>query len=139
MSFKLTYATMFDPDDLALPANVPDHFNYDRKVVTQADVHKMLANYLGKIALCDDCLGRLIEAMKARGTWDNCLFIFTSDHGEMMGSHGALSKGRFWEESARVPLVVRSDRAPAERGLRSQADPQMWVRGFPQDRRHGAR
>jgi arylsulfatase A-like enzyme len=33
--------------------------------------------------------------------------VFTADHGEMMGAHGALSKGRFWEESARVPLVVR--------------------------------
>jgi len=101
------YATMFDPEDLALPANVPEHFNYDRHVFDQADVRRMLANYLGKMALCDDCIGRLIDAMKARGTWDQCLFIFTSDHGEMMGSHGALSKGRFWEESARVPLVVR--------------------------------
>jgi len=101
------YATMFDPVDLALPANVPEEFNYDRHIFNQADVRKMLANYLGKMALCDDCIGELIEAMKARGTWDNCLFVFTSDHGEMMGAHGALSKARFWEESARVPLVVR--------------------------------
>jgi choline-sulfatase len=33
--------------------------------------------------------------------------IFTSDHGEMMGAHGALAKGRFYEESGRVPLVIR--------------------------------
>ena len=113
------YATMFDPETLTLPANVPARFNYDRKPFTPADVRRMLANYLGKMALCDDCIGRLIEAMKARGTWDNTLFIFTSDHGEMMGSHGAMSKGRFWEESARVPLVmrwpghVRTGRSPA--------------------------
>jgi len=101
------YATMFDPEKLTLAANVPDHFNYDRHNYSQADVRKMLANYLGKIALADECVGRLIDAMKARGTWDKTLFIFTSDHGEMMGAHGGLSKGRFWEESARVPLVMR--------------------------------
>jgi len=33
--------------------------------------------------------------------------IFSADHGEMLGAHGALSKGRMWEESARVPLVAR--------------------------------
>ena len=67
----------------------------------------MLANYLGKMALVDDCVERLADAMKARGTWDNTLVIFTSDHGEMMGSHGYLTKGRFYEESVRVPLFVR--------------------------------
>lgn len=67
----------------------------------------MLANYLGKIALVDHCVGRLVDAMRARGTWDNALVIFTADHGEMMGSHGHLTKGRFYEESGRVPLVIR--------------------------------
>jgi arylsulfatase A-like enzyme len=101
------FATMFDPETLKLPANVPERFNYDRREVTQPEVRRMLANYLGKIALADECIGRLIEAMKVRGTWDRTLFVFTSDHGEMMGAHGALSKGRFREESARVPLVLR--------------------------------
>ncbi|MCB1212328.1 MAG: sulfatase-like hydrolase/transferase, partial [Verrucomicrobiales bacterium] len=67
----------------------------------------MLANYLGKMALVDDCVGRLVEAMKTRGTWDESLTVFTADHGEMMGAHGYLTKGRFYEESVRVPLVMR--------------------------------
>jgi arylsulfatase A-like enzyme len=113
------YATMFDPEKVTLPANVPASFNYDKRQVSQAELRKMLANYLGKMALADECIGRLVEAMKARGTWDNTLFVFTSDHGEMMGAHGMLSKGRFWEESSRVPLVIRwpghvqSGRTPA--------------------------
>jgi choline-sulfatase len=45
--------------------------------------------------------------MQQRGTWEHALAIFTADHGEMMGSHEAMSKGRFYEESARVPLVIR--------------------------------
>jgi arylsulfatase A-like enzyme len=67
----------------------------------------MLANYLGKMALVDDNIARLADAMKARGTWANTLVIFTADHGEMMGAHGYLTKGRFYEESVRVPLVLR--------------------------------
>ncbi len=101
------FATMFDPAKITLPENVPVKFNYDRREVTPAEVRGMVANYLGKMALADECIGQLVEAMKTRGTWEETLFVFTSDHGEMMGAHGALSKGRFWEEAARVPLVLR--------------------------------
>ena len=101
------FATMYDPEKLKLPANVPESFVREGHTLDQAETRRLLANYLGKISLVDHCTGRLIEAMKARGTWDNTLVIFTSDHGEMMGAHGFLTKGRFHEESARVPFVVR--------------------------------
>jgi arylsulfatase A-like enzyme len=101
------FATMYDPQSLTLPANVPESFARDGRTIDRAEVRRMLANYLGKMALVDHCVGRLVEAMRARGTWDNALVIFTADHGEMMGSHGAMAKGRFYEESGRVPLVVR--------------------------------
>ena len=101
------YATMFDPERIELPANVPERFVHDGRTLERADVRRMAANYLGKIAFVDTCVGRLVEAMKARGTWDGALVAFTADHGEMMGAHGALSKGRFWEESARVPFALR--------------------------------
>ena len=101
------YATMFDPEKLTLPANVPEKYLREGHALDQAATKRMLANYLGKMALVDDCVARLVEAMKARGTWDKTLFVFTADHGEMMGGHGYLTKGRFYEESVRVPLVVR--------------------------------
>lgn len=101
------YATMFKPEELKVPANVPEQFFREGHVIRHADVQRMLANYLGKIALVDDNAGRLIEAMKQRGTWDDTLVCFTADHGEMMGAHGYLTKGRFYEESGRVPLFIR--------------------------------
>ena len=101
------FATMFDPAQLTLPANVPETYLREGHALNRDETRKVLANYLGKIALVDHCVGRLIEAMKQRGTWDNALVIFTADHGEMMGAHGYLTKGRFYEESAHVPLVVR--------------------------------
>jgi arylsulfatase A-like enzyme len=101
------FATMFDPTKLTLPANVLESFKRERRDIDRMEVQRMLANYLGKIALVDDNVGRLVEAMKQRGTWDNALVCLTADHGEMMGAHGFLTKGRFYEESARVPLFVR--------------------------------
>lgn len=101
------YATMYDPEKLTLPANVPERYLREGHALDHAGTRRMLANYLGKMSLVDDCVGRLEEAMKARGTWENTLVIFTADHGEMMGSHGFVTKGRFYEESVRVPLVVR--------------------------------
>lgn len=101
------YATMYDPETLTLPGNVPEKYLREGHALDHGETKRLLANYLGKISLADHCVGRLVEAMKARGTWDNALVLFTADHGEMMGSHGALTKGRFYEESVRVPLVVR--------------------------------
>lgn len=113
------FATMYDPEKLTLPANVPESFDRGNKKLDHAELRRIFANYLGKISLADHCIGLLVEAMKARGTWDNTLVLFTADHGEMMGAHGALTKGRFYEESVRVPLVIRwpghvkSGRTPA--------------------------
>ncbi|MCP5559513.1 MAG: sulfatase-like hydrolase/transferase [Verrucomicrobiaceae bacterium] len=101
------YATMFDPEKLTLPANVPEKYLREGHALDREKTRAMLANYLGKMALVDDCVGRLVEAMKTRGTWDESLTVFTADHGEMMGAHGYLTKGRFYEESVRVPLVMR--------------------------------
>lgn len=101
------YATMYDPESLTLPANVPDVYLREGHALNHAKTKRSLANYLGKISLTDDNIGRLIAALKERGTWENTLVIFTADHGEMMGAHGYLTKGRFYEESARVPMLVR--------------------------------
>lgn len=101
------YATMYDPESLTLPANVPEPVRREGHVIDHPALRRILANYLGKISLADDNIGRLVEAFKARGTWDNTLCLFTADHGEMMGAHEAFTKGRFYEESVRVPLVIR--------------------------------
>lgn len=101
------YAKMYPPESLQLPPNVPDSFVREKESVNRTKLRTWLANYLGKISLVDSNVGRLVAALRERGTWERTLVVFTSDHGEMMGAHGVLSKGRFYEESARVPLVLR--------------------------------
>jgi arylsulfatase A-like enzyme len=57
--------------------------------------------------MLDDCVGKVIEELKAQDLYDNSLIIFTSDHGEMLGSHCLWQKMCMYEESARVPLFIK--------------------------------
>lgn len=63
----------------------------------------------GYYALCsylDEQVGLLVAALEATGQLDNTAIIYTSDHGEMAGEHGMWRKSNFYEQSARVPLIV---------------------------------
>ncbi len=101
------YARMIPPESIELPPNVPLEFRYRQVTHDRDSVRRMRANYFGKMALIDDNIGRIIDVLKRRGTWDKTLVIFSADHGEMIGAHGRVSKGSFHEESVRVPLVMR--------------------------------
>jgi arylsulfatase A-like enzyme len=58
--------------------------------------------------LADASLGTVLGALEESGAWDETVVIFTSDHGDMCGSHGLRSKGPFvYDEIMRVPLYVR--------------------------------
>jgi arylsulfatase A-like enzyme len=58
--------------------------------------------------LADQSLGTVLGALEAAGGWDDTVAIFTSDHGDMCGSHGLRSKGPFvYDEIMRVPLYVK--------------------------------
>lgn len=68
---------------------------------------EITASYFGKISLIDDSIGRILQAYERKGWLDNTVIIFASDHGEMLGDHGRLSKSVFYESALRVPLIVR--------------------------------
>ncbi|MCC5805226.1 MAG: sulfatase-like hydrolase/transferase [Opitutales bacterium] len=67
----------------------------------------MTAAYRGLCSLVDEMTGRVLAALEANGQADRTIVVFTSDHGEMMGSHGMLGKRVMNQESIRVPLMVR--------------------------------
>jgi uncharacterized sulfatase len=61
-------------------------------------------------ALCtgiDDQFGRLLAEVDRLGQADNTLVVFTSDHGDMMGSHNRMAKTVWYDESYRVPFIAR--------------------------------
>ncbi len=66
-----------------------------------------IAAYYAMIEQIDDHVGRLLESLERTGQRENTIVIFTSDHGEMLGDHGLISKGcRFYEGLVHVPLII---------------------------------
>jgi choline-sulfatase len=63
--------------------------------------------YLGMVAMLDQCVAKVIEALRAAGLYDDAVIVFSSDHGEMLGSHRLFGKMCMYEEATRVPLMIK--------------------------------
>ncbi len=66
-----------------------------------------VAAYYAAITAIDDQVGRLLRTLPETGLDDNTRILFTSDHGDMLGSHGLRRKRKPHEESAGVPGIIR--------------------------------
>ena len=76
--------------------------------ISPADIERMRVGYYASIALIDDEVGRVLDALEETGTADNTLVIFASDHGDMLGDHRLLVKGAvFYDACVRVPFIMR--------------------------------
>ncbi len=80
---------------------------FKREYADTTKIKYMMSNYFGLITEIDDWIGKLLETLKENGFEENTLVIFTSDHGEMLGAHGMREKNVFYEESARIPLLMK--------------------------------
>jgi arylsulfatase len=75
---------------------------------------RVLDYYVKLHQMGDDNLGTVLDALDASGAADDTVVMFTSDHGDMCGSHGLRSKGPFvYNEIMHVPLYVRGPGVPA--------------------------
>ena len=68
---------------------------------------KVLAGYLAHISAIDHEISRVVDFLDKNGLSENTIFVYTTDHGEMLGSHGRMGKRQPFEESIRIPFVVR--------------------------------
>ena len=91
------------PGDLQLRANVPVGGDVERQA------REELAGYYAHIEATDRAIGKLLSEVDLSGT----IIVFTSVHGDMHGSHGLFRKAWPFEESIRVPLLVRYPRGKA--------------------------
>ena len=74
----------------------------------EATVLQLRATYYGMMTEVDDQLGQVFAYLDETGQWDDTLIIFTSDHGEQLGDHYLLGKVGYFDESFRIPLVVKA-------------------------------
>ena len=85
------------------------------------DFRTVRATYWGMISEVDAQIGRIVEALKSSGVWDDTVIIFTSDHGDMMGDHWSLGKFGYHEASFHIPLIIRDPARTDAHGRRVEA------------------
>ena len=79
----------------------------DTSTMTDAAIAGMRRAYCADISVIDNAVGQIVERLEHRGLLDNTWVIYTSDHGEMGGNHGLMSKCVFYAPAVRVPLIIR--------------------------------
>ncbi|BDD11382.1 choline-sulfatase [Fulvitalea axinellae] len=89
-----------DMGNLENPSTPLGHFPDDY-------VARSRKHYYASVTFVDEWVGKVTDALKAKGMYDNCLIIFTSDHGDMMGDHYHWRKCYAYEGSAKVPMLMK--------------------------------
>lgn len=108
----LSYGPPHDPYETA-----PERFKalYDSQTLSLRDnvvdkediaLRECVKGYYAHISAIDSCVGNLIETLKEQGIYDETVFVYTSDHGDMLGSHGYRLKQKPWDESILVPFLM---------------------------------
>ena len=93
------YRDRYNPEDIKLRPNVPEKSKKRAK--------KELSGYYAHIEAIDDMIGKITQQLKDDGQWDNTIILFTSDHGDLLGSQGQLKKQQPFDESIRVPMLLK--------------------------------
>ena len=74
----------------------------------ELDQRQLQATYFGMIAEVDHQVGVLLDGLDQLGCTDNTIVILTSDHGEQLGDHWFVEKLGFFDQSYRIPLIIRA-------------------------------
>lgn len=94
------YRAMFpDPAKIWIRPNVPEQL--------KEKAREDLAGYYAHIAALDNCIGDVLDTLKEYRIEKNTIFVFTADHGDMFYSQGQTKKQKPWEESVRIPFLLR--------------------------------
>lgn len=93
------YKDLYTNKDITLRPNVPDK-NKEAAI-------KDIKGYYAHISALDECIGWLQKTIKEKGIEENTIFIFTSDHGDMLYSQGQVRKQKPYDESIMVPLLLK--------------------------------
>jgi arylsulfatase A-like enzyme len=130
------HATMYDDKDMPLPETFYDNYEHrgtaakdqdmtiartltrkDLKMdppaglsgdkLTEWKYQRFIKDYCRVIASVDDNVGRVLDYLDKEGLADNTIVIYTSDNGFFLGDHGWFDKRFMYEQSLRVPLIVR--------------------------------
>ncbi len=116
------YKSMYHPADIPLRTNVwkDGQLPFDERwfkiylgenapVTLPAGINlrDLHALYYGQVTAVDDWVGRVLKTIADLGLTGNTIVLFSSDHGDLLGSHQLFNKNQHYDEAIRVPLLVR--------------------------------
>ncbi len=85
----------------APPENLTD------RELTSWNYQRYIKDYLRCVASIDDNVGRMLDLLDQEGLTDNTIVVYTSDQGFFLGDHGWYDKRFMYEESLKMPFVIR--------------------------------
>ena len=91
------------------PTTYPKHIQDRIRNIRRIDPWQLKAGragYLGNLAFVDTCVDYVHRALETEGLLDNTIVVYTSDHGEMDGTHGLYQKFCLFDPAIRIPLIV---------------------------------
>ena len=121
------YASMYDPARMPVPETFglslddkpPIHAAFKRsgrrvnyEHLDEERLRRAMAYYYGAVSLVDDQVGKIVKALEFDGILDDTIVVFCSDHGELLGHYGMLTKSideypMLYDVGLRVPLIIR--------------------------------
>jgi choline-sulfatase len=122
---------------LRAPHEFPDHpvlrklrevQDYEDHFRDEEHVRIAVAAYYGMVSFLDDNIGRVLKALEDSGLADSTLVVYTSDHGDNLGTRTFWGKSNMYEESAGVPLILKGPGIPKGKRVRT---PVSLVDGYP--------
>ena len=118
------FLTMYDPEQIRLPENfLPEHpfdngeldvrgENLEAVPRRPEKIRKHLAEYHAMISHLDAQIGRIVDALKATGQFENTIIVFAGDNGLALGQHGLMGKQSNYDHSVHVPLIMMGPGIP---------------------------
>jgi arylsulfatase A-like enzyme len=112
-----------DPNGEALvDSPVRDRFGTDIAHLSIDERRTIVRYTCAMVYQIDQAVGRIVEALKAKGLWEETIIVFTSDHGDFLGDHGRLRKNTVGSDALlHLPFVLRAPGA----GLPDRVDTPM--------------
>lgn len=119
LSASREWMDMYDADKLTLPPNFRDRGDPEPKDIerlrslfdgmSEADFKEILKVYYALVSQIDYNVGRVLDELDRLGLSDHTVVVYTTDHGEMMGEHGAFRKAILnYDATVHVPMIIRA-------------------------------
>ena len=126
------FYAMYPPESLPMPrlygeTDRPTHpvvkalqacMNYD-DYFTPEKVKMALAAYLGMVTFLDDNIGRVLKALEEAGLSDTTRVLYSTDHGDNLGTRHLWGKSVHYEEAAAIPMIIAGPDIPAGKTVKT--------------------